>query len=138
MTIEPMNDIVTVEEYFAILAKKDGLTPKDTMQKNHFEEFITNCEKNPDLLSPAAQDIYAEYKKYLAALSTKENQTQLEQDIIIDYQKKVSEMEEQEQEQDYTRKLVDKAGYVNATIILVMLLNIGFIIAMALLVNKHF
>lgn len=132
MTIEPMNDIVTVEEYFAILAKKDGLTPKETMQKNHFEEFITNCEANPDLLSPAAEDIYAKYKKYLAAISTKENQTPLEQGILIDYQKKVSEREE---EQEYTRKL-DKAGYVNATIILVMLLNIGFIIAMALLGRK--
>lgn len=135
MIIEPMDDLVTVEEYFAILAREGNLTPKDIMQKKRFEWFITNCEKNQDLLSPATEDIYAKYKKCLVSLSLKENQTQAEKEIVIDYQRKVLEMEE-EKEQEYTRKLVDKAGYVNATIIIVMILNIGFIIAMALLGSK--
>lgn len=137
MIIEPMNDIVTAEEYFAILASDGDLTPKDKMQKKRFEWFITNCEKNLDLLSPAAEDIYAKYKNYLAALSEKENKTELEQGIVIEYQRKVLEMEKEENvQEEYTRKLVNKAGYVNALIILVMLLNIGFIIAMALLGSK--
>lgn len=136
MIIEPMDDIVTVEEYFSILANDGNITPKEMMQKKRFEWFINNCEKNPDLLSDATEKIYAKYKNHLASLSEKENQTQLEQDIVIDYQRKVLEMGKEENEEEvYTRKL-NKAGYVNATIILVMILNIGFIIAMALLESK--
>ncbi len=135
MNIEQMDEAVTVEEYFTILAKEGNLTPKDIMQKKRFESFITDCEKNPDLLSPATEDVYAEYKKHLAALPSKENPTQYEKEVIIDYQRKVLEMEEQNEQEAYTKKL-DKAGYVNATIILIMILNIGFIIAMALLGSK--
>lgn len=135
MNTDPMDNITTAEEYFEILAKEKDLTPKEVIKKRRFEWFITNCEKNSDFVSDATEDIYAKYKKHLVALSEKENKTALEQEAVNNYQQKILEMEKRETEEGYTRKL-DKSGYVNATIILVMILNIGFIIAMALLGNK--
>lgn len=136
MNTDPMDNIPTTEEYFAILAKENDLTPKEVIKKRRFEWFITNCEKNPDLLSDATEDVYAKYKNYMITLSEKENKTPLEQETVNGYQQKILEMGKEENEEEvYTRKL-NKAGYVNATIILVMILNIGFIIAMALLGSK--
>lgn len=135
---DPMDNITSPEEYFAILAKENDLTPKEVIKKRRFEWFITNCEKNPDLLSDATEDVYAKYKNYMITLSEKENKTPLEQEAVNGYQQKILEMgkEENEEEEAYKRTLSNKSGYVNATIILVMILNIGFIIAMALLGNK--
>lgn len=137
MNTDPMDNIPTTEEYFAILAKENDLTPKEVIKKRRFEWFITNCEKNPDLLSDATEDVYAKYKNYMITLSEKENKTPLEQESVNVYQQKILETGKEENEEEaYKRTLNNKSGYVNATIILVMILNIGFIIAMALLGSK--
>ncbi len=127
------NEIITVEEYFTLLSKTEELTPKEIMQKKIFEDFITRCEENSSLISPATESIYAEYKRKLASLVAKENPTPQEVTVITDFREKM-ESQEMNQEASYTRKL-DKAGYVSATVVLVILLNIGFIVAMALLGN---
>lgn len=135
MNTEQMNKIVTPEEYFTILAKKE-ITPKERSQKNIFEDFISNCEKNPDLLSPAVEDIYSAYKRGMAKLFAKENKTPMEIEVVASYQRKIAETKNQESNEENLVRTLNKAGYVNATIILVMILNIGFIIAMALLGSK--
>ena len=134
MNITSFNDVVIdVREYFELL-KKDHLTPKELSQKNIFENRIRRCEEYSSYISPATESIYSEYKKQMAALFTKENLTPFENEVLIDYQTRLSETDKggSTEEDDYIKKLA-KAGYINATIILVMILNIGFIIAMALL-----
>lgn len=131
--VQSSNENFTVEEYFEIL-KKDIFTSKEINQKNIFENYIKKCEEYSLYLSPAVESIYSEYKKQMAALFTKENLTPFENEVLIDYQTRLSETDKggSTEEDDYIKKLA-KAGYINATIILVMILNIGFIIAMALL-----
>ena len=76
------------------------------------------------------QDVYSEYQRKLKELANKEN------NVITEYEERVPN-ENLEETEDSTRKLVkNKSGYIDATVILVIILNIGFIIAMALLGNK--
>lgn len=120
MNTELISQTVTPQDYFQLLYKGENLTPKERSQKMIFESFIANCKKNREFLSPIVEDVYLEYQKELEKFY--KNQEQKE---AIDFEQEV-----------YTRKLTNKAGYINATIVLVMILNIGFIIAMALLGNK--
>lgn len=130
MNTELIPQIVTPQDYFQILNKEENLTPKERSQKMLFENFIANCEKNRNLLSPAVEDVYLEYQKELEKLYNNSNLVKKEKQNIINFDLR------KEEQKEYTRKLTNKAGYINATIILVMILNIGFIIAMALLGNK--
>ncbi len=130
MNTELIPQIVTPQDYFQILSKEENLTPKERSQKMLFENFIANCEKNRNLLSPAVEDVYLEYQKELEKLYNNSNLVKKEKQNIINFDLR------KEEQKEYTRKLTNKAGYINATIILVMILNIGFIIAMALLGNK--
>ena len=138
MKIEQMNNIITVEEYIYLLNKKNELTPQEQIQVDSFENFIKNCEKYVSYLSPAVKKIYYQYKKELAKVYTKEKRINNENKNLIEFEKleENKRVVEFETINPYTRKLTNRAGYVNATIILVMILNIGFIIAMALLGNK--
>lgn len=138
MNQEVLDNKVTPEEYFAILAQERDLTPKEVMQKRIFEkEFLENCEKYSYHLSQATEDVYGEYHNKMAALISKENKTILEIEAVEKYQKWVLDVENKENNEVIVRKLSnDKGGYINATIILVMILNIGFIIAMTLLGSK--
>lgn len=138
MNTKYMNNIITVEEYIELLNSENELTPQQIIQMNSFETFIANCEKYSLYLSPAAEKIYSQYKKELAKIYTKEKRTKHENNVLLNFEKKVLEMNNNENEnsEEFTRKLTNKAGYVNAAIILVMILNIGFIIAMALLGSK--
>ena len=124
------NKLITVDEYFAILEKLEELTSKEIYQKKTFEDFIKRCEENASFISPATESIYANYKRKLASLAVKENPSSQESALLTEFQEKMEK--NNEEENVYTRKL-DKAGYASAIIILVMLLNIGFIVAMALL-----
>lgn len=131
MNTEIKNEPVTTSEYFSILEKQDKLTPIEINKKRFYENFITTCSENIDLLSPTTENIYKEYQKEMHRICIKENRTYYEEEALQNYQAKML----QEDDKDYVRKL-SKAGYVNATIIMVMILNIGFIVAMALLGNK--
>lgn len=124
------SELVTVEEYFTLLKKTEELTPKEIMQKKEFEDFIDRCENNAEFISPATESVYAEYQRKLANLSVEENKSPQEIALLTQFQEKMEKSNEEENV--YVRKL-DKAGYASAIVILVMLLNIGFIVAMALL-----
>lgn len=143
MNTEQMDNIITVEEYTQLLNKEEELTPQEQIQVNSFENFIKNCEKYSNYLSPAVERIYSQYQKELAKIYTKEKRTKNENKVLVKFENQILKTENEENnvvnfenENQYTRKLTNKAGYVNATIILVMILNIGFIIAMALLGSK--
>ncbi len=126
---QPYDQLITVEEYFDLLKKTEELTNEEILQKKAFENFIEKCETHSEYISPATENIYADYKRKLVNLSVIEDKTPQELDLVNNFQNK---MQENQEENNYTRKL-DKAGYISATVMLIMLLNIGFIIAMALL-----
>lgn len=124
------SELVTVEEYFTLLKKTEELSPKEIMQKKEFEDFIERCENNAEFISPATESVYAEYQRKLANLSVEETKTPQEIALLTEYQEK---MEKSKEEENVYVKKLDKAGYASAIVILTMLLNIGFIVAMALL-----
>lgn len=126
---------VTVEEYFAILRKTEPLNPVEESKRNRFKDFLLMCEKNALTLDQDSRDICTEYRKELAKLYYKENPTPLEKEEMETYEMKMNNSNTDTEENGYQRSLL-KAGYVDATVILVLLLNIGFIIAMALLGSK--
>lgn len=135
MTINTQNnELISVEEYFNLLNQEE-LNEIQQFQKRRFENFIQNCENYLDVLTDETKKVYADYQKGFSKLYTKENRTNHEENLLMSYERKMEEIKTDEVCDEYTRKL-SKAGYVNATIILVMILNIGFIIAMALLGSK--
>ena len=129
MKAEKVNRIITPTEYFNISAKKEK-TEKEIEDLQTFQDFIKECETYPNHATPAMQDVYSEYQRKLKELANKEN------NVITEYEERVPN-ENLEETEDSTRKLLkNKSGYIDATVILVIILNIGFIIAMALLGNK--
>ncbi len=123
------NNLITTEEYFEILNKND-LTPEELRKKAYFEDFIKRCKKYEAYISPAAQSILSEYNSKTMALDSKENKTIYEENVLKDFQAAFED--NLEINKTKKRKLV-KAGYIDASIILAVLLNVGFIIALSLL-----
>ena len=126
-------NIITVDEYFKLL-DKDNLTIEEMSQKNAFKKFILDCQEYESLISPAAQSILADYNNKLLSLETKKNKTSHEENVLKEFQNTFQEQESNENKEysGPTRNL-SKAGYMDATIILALLLNVGFIIAMVIL-----
>lgn len=138
MSIENLPEIPTVSEYMQIISKKDekALSSEEESKKKVFEAYIEDCEFYENqfgMLSQATSDIYHRYKDELRKLQQKEKPSKLEVEVLEKFKRK---MENKNIDNNYTRKLTNKSGYINAIVILVMILNIGFIIAMALLGNK--
>lgn len=123
------NSVVTVEEYFEILTKVDALSPKEESQKNIFKQFLSDCENNKEHISPASRDIYTEYRKEIAKLYCKKNLTEREREEINEYESKMNNSN------NHTRVL-SKSGYVDAIVILALLLSVGIIIAAVILGNR--
>ncbi len=123
------SELITPEQYFELLSK-DQLTPKETIQKNSFEMFVRRCEELSSLISPATEGVYATYLKGITKLYGKENLSAFEEKALQNYEEKLKIKKETGQKRKLT---LNQAGTINAIIIFVMLLNIGFIIAMAIL-----
>lgn len=87
MNTEELTNIVTPEEYYELLAKEQ-LNPKELSQKKIFENFIENCEKQANYLSQSVSDVYSDYQRGLSALFQKENQTQYENEVIANLDRK--------------------------------------------------
>lgn len=127
-----LDKIITPEEYYKELINKENKTPEELMKIQRYEQYIRDCQDldNLGLLPESAQKNFTKHSSNIINLITKENKTEAEKKAIENYQNG-TEVNKKELEVP-TRKL-SKAGYVDATIILVVLLNIGFIIAMAIL-----
>lgn len=121
---------VTTEEYFTII-NQDNLKPEEVIQKESFEKYIQLCKQYESYISPAAQSILNDYNSRIMAMSTKENKTIHEENILKDFQDSFTPANSIEQ-QGPIRKLAQD-GYIDASIILTIILNVGFIIALAIL-----
>lgn len=124
-------NLITTEQYFDILSQ-ESLKPEEIIQKVSYEKFISMCRQYDGLISPAAQSILNEYNSRVMTIGTKETKTSHEESILNDFQSAFKNNEENLSQEGPTRTLA-KAGYINATIILAILLNVGFVIAMAML-----
>lgn len=129
--MESQTNLITTEQYFNIL-NKESLRPEEVIQKESYEKYINLCKQYDGLISPAAQSILSDYTSRLMSIGAKENKTAHEETVLKDFQSDFKNNEEQLNQNGPTRTLA-KAGYVNATIILTLLLNVGFVIAMSLL-----
>lgn len=139
MNIETVIEhLIPVEEYFRLASQEEELTPEETQQKEAFEEFIDYCTEYIDFLTPAAEAVYGKYKTHILGLNAKgDKKTEKENKIVQFYDQHNTFLEEEKEETYGTSRKLSKAGYVDATVILVVLLNVGFIIAMAILgMNK--
>lgn len=115
----------TVDEYFSLLEKKDK-KPEDVMKIRWFENFIHLCEQYESNLSLNAQEIYNRYtSKKMAYDLTKQKETLQTMATSNSLEKELSG--------PVRTRTLPKAGYVDATVILIVILNIGFILAIAFL-----
>ena len=124
-----MNNIegatITVPEYFELIQKVE-LTPKEQYQVQTFENFITNAIQYEDLASDFLKSVIAMYRAHIRALYSAGKEELVEQ---IE-SKMVRKLPNNGNVR--THKLPD-AGFVSSAIILVVLLNIGFIVALTII-----
>ena len=130
------NKLISVENYFNLLAKKSKLEVIEEVQMNEMKRYLTYCfelEKK-GILPESALPSLAKYREKINALQEKEAEdlTRLESLEVENYQQSFHNQEDE----NYKRTLHQKSGYVDAIIILAALLNVGFIIAMTILGNR--
>ena len=136
------NNVVTPEEYKELIAK-DEPTPVELMKTKQYEDYLKSCQFLEELdlgfgtgLTPeSAEPIIAKTNANKLKLLNKENKTKHEEEVLKEFKKTLENNQEENltyKEEGPTRKL-KKAGYIDITIILFAILNIGFIIAMAML-----
>ncbi len=129
--INNKNSVTTLDEYLELL-KKESLSPIEMIEKKRFETFISNCQKYEEFISPAAQSILNTYNSSVLSLVNKNHKSKQEEEVLDRFQTSMEDNQKQISQNGPVRKLA-KAGYIDATIILVALLNIGFIVAMFML-----
>lgn len=150
---------IGMEEYFRLIALPEEelqqILESDATKKvafDRFEKYINQCEELENgngidheggLLPDSAKPILNLYQQYITTkLKEKETRTPREERLVEKYCKEQNQTEDDKnnvvpirtrmKEQNYYTPN-NKAGYIDATIILVMLLNIGFIVAMTIL-----
>lgn len=131
MNMNSQDKLISVNEYFTILGQ-ENLKPEDLIKKNSFENYINLCKEYEDFLSPAAQSILNAYNTRVMSLNVKESKTAHEENILKDFQE-AFQTTKQDLEQEGPIRRLAKAGYIDAAVILTILLNVGFIFAMAML-----
>jgi len=123
---------ITTSEYFSII-NKETLNPEDIIKKTSYENYITLCREYEDFLSPAAQSVLSEYNSKIMELSSKENKNVYEEAVLKKFQSTFEQNNTISKTSDGSVRKLAKDGYIDATIILAVILNIGFIIAMAMI-----
>lgn len=131
MNMNSQTNLITVEQYFNIL-NQESLKPEEIVQKASFEKYIQMCRTYESYLSPAAQSILSSYNAHVMAMGTKENKTSHEESVLKDFQSAFEKTDET-LNQDGPVRTLTKSGYIDATIILAVILNLGFIIAMTMI-----
>lgn len=133
-----MNDfdgkVITVTEYFE-LAHKESLTEEEKLAMEHFEDFIVNAITYEQYASDFLKSTIALYRNSIMSLYSR-NEAELAQNIENNIQQKIEEKENQIagiKNNVRVRKMSSSSGYVSSAIILVVLLNLGFIIALTIL-----
>jgi hypothetical protein len=121
---------ITTDEYFDYLLDAK-LDVEKILKKSTYEQYIELCKKYEDFLSPAAQNILSEYNTKTLSLEAKEKKTKQEEEVLKKFEQSFKDNNELENE-GTVRKLT-QSGYIDATIILAIILNVGFVIAMTII-----
>ena len=137
MNMNSQTTIITTDEYFQLLSK-ENLSDIEKIQKAKYERYIKLSQQYEDLLSPAAQDILNKYNSKTRELVLKENRSIQEENKIKEFQS-ILEAKQDSLKLVHNKKINSSmknfanAGYIDATIVLAIILNIGFIVAMTFL-----
>ena len=118
-------NLITPDEYYKLI-KKEG--------KLSIDEEI-DVARYPDYLSNTAQSVVGYNNEKAMGLATQGTLTQREQQVLNRFNSNTPYNNPSNPtigyQNGYTRtRSIRRAGYINATILLTMLLNIGFILAM--------
>ncbi len=124
---------VTTERYKELLEKEKTtpLTIAEMAEKKEYENYFAARDDldKKGILPTSAQEEHSKETMMAMEFANKETRTPSEENIV---QLTFKEQNQNQELEEPSRKL-SKAGYVDATVILVVLLNLGFIIAMAIL-----
>jgi len=131
MNMSSQTNIITTEEYFQILGK-ENLSDIERIQKERYEKHIKLSQQYEDFLSPAAQNVLNVHNSRTMELGNKENKTLHEENVLKDFQSAFESHQNNLEHEGPVRRLA-QSGFIDAGIILAILLNVGFIIAMAIL-----
>lgn len=133
MSTQIKDSIPTVQEYYDLIANPNP-SPVDLTKIRIYEDYMTMCRELDEkgLLPESAQKIVTEDRLHTMDLGTKENKTDHEEKVLSNFQS-TFDNQNMGKENDGPVRQLTKAGYIDATVILVVILNVGFIIAMALL-----
>lgn len=118
---------ISVDQYLELL-NKPNLTPDEIIKKQQFESFINLCQVYEQFLSVDAQSILAEYTTKKNAYN--KNTIKASSPDLPNLPKLENVLTNEEE--GPVRKL-SKAGYIDSAVILIVLLNIGFIVAITFL-----
>ncbi len=125
-----IDNIITLEQYREINVK-EHLTPVEMMQIEIYNRYIQ--EQNELALQGVApissEKPAAEHIQYVTELIDKPIKTPNEEKVVTAFKERPAKTSV---EPDYTR-IRKKAGYIDVAVLIVVILNIGFIVAMALL-----
>lgn len=140
--------MLTREEYAANLNKKQPLSELEKEQLKETNEFIKNAKRYEKYTSDLTQEIVNDYGREIAFLNSLKdtNPTSLtpeEQETLRlgnEAFQTLSREEQRAREDELTLRLTQKknthAGYMNATILIFVVLNFGFLIAALLLIAQ--
>ncbi len=128
-----INDIITSEEY-KILIAKENLAPDEILKKDIYERFIKDQNQLDEVgLAPVSSEkVASEHTQNVMSLLDKPEKTTHEEKVLNELKERLEKPTENIVEHDFTRTR-KKAGYIDVAVLLVVILNIGFIVAMALL-----
>lgn len=132
-----LHKVVTPEEYKALIAIPNP-TPIDLTKIKCYEEYMENCRylDKINMLPEAADAIVSAHNTNTMNLLTKENKTANEEkalqslktneyDDVIDFEKTVNRI-----------RTLAKSGSIDAFFIIASVLNLGFILVMAILKQR--
>ncbi len=128
-----INNIITPEEY-SILIAKENLAPDEILMKDIYERFIKDQNQLDEVgLAPVSSEkLASEHTQNVMSLLDKPEKTTHEEKVLNELKERLEKPVENIVEGDFTRTR-KKAGYIDVAVLLVVILNIGFIVAMALL-----
>ncbi len=131
------------------LFTKPTLTPLEETKVTEFESYIKFSKIYGPYISPGNQDIVNTYDreiKFLQGLQDTEKNPNIQERISVgetlmtiipkDEQKRLENEEQKNKEQALQLKLDKRAGYMNASILIFVICNLGLFLATFLLMLK--
>ena len=137
---------ISIERFFDLIAMTEEEINSNAIYMLQIEEFkhkIKNFQEweEASMLTEPALSLLQQFNQKARALLNKENRTVQEDEIVQQLTFDSDDVQENAVTMSRVKKKqanvpTNKAGHIDAVIILIMLLNIGFIIAMTILGNR--